>query len=60
MTLRAALPLLVLMPSACAGDSIPLQPIPAVAEQRRCPAYPMPPETLLKPPTKTDFLTPTG
>jgi hypothetical protein len=48
------------MPSACAGDPKPLQPIPAVAEQRRCPAYPLPPETLLKPPAKTDFLTPTG
>ena len=35
------------------------QPIPALAEQRQCPAYPLPPAALLKPPAKTDFLHPT-
>ena len=60
MTLKAALPLLALLPSACAGTTKPPQPIPAVAEQRQCPTYPLPPEELLKPPVKTDFLTPTG
>ena len=35
------------------------QPIPALAEQRLCPAYPLPPEALLKPPVKTNFLDPT-
>ena len=35
------------------------QPIPVLAEQRRCPAYPLPPAALLKPPVKTDFLPPT-
>jgi hypothetical protein len=30
-----------------------------VAEQRQCPAYPLPPAALLKPPLKTDFLQPT-
>ena len=32
------------------------QPIPAVAEPRQCPAFPLPPAALLKPPVKTDFL----
>lgn len=58
MILRAALPLLALLPAACAGSPEP-RPIPAVAEQRQCPAYPLPPETLLKAPVKTDFLTTT-
>ena len=35
------------------------QPIPAVAEARQCPAWPLPPRALLKPPVKTDFLNPT-
>jgi hypothetical protein len=34
------------------------EPIPALAEQRQCPAYPLPPEELLKRPVKTDFLDP--
>ena len=59
MTLRAALPLLVLLPAACAHAPSP-QPIPALAEQRQCPAYPLPPKELLRAPVKTDFLNPTG
>jgi len=27
-----------------------------LAEQRQCPAYPLPPVALLKPPAKIDFL----
>ena len=49
----AAAPLLL---GACAGKPQAPQPIPAVAEQRLCPAYPLPPTELLKPPAKTDFL----
>ena len=47
-----------LLLSACASTPRP-QPIPVLAEQRQCPAYPLPPAGLLKPPAKTDFLTPT-
>ena len=46
-------------PSACAAKAPPPQPIPALAEQRQCPAYPLPPAELIKPPVKTDFLNPT-
>jgi len=35
-------------------------PLPALAEQRQCPAYPLPPAGLLKPPVKVDFLGPTN
>lgn len=59
MNMKAALPLLALLPSACA-ETRPPQPIPAVAEQRQCPSYPLPPKELLKAPVKTDFLNPTG
>jgi uncharacterized membrane protein len=45
--------------SACAAKPQAPQPIPAVAQQRQCPAYPLPPADLMKPPVKTDFLTPT-
>ena len=55
MTMKHALPLHVLLPSACASTPQP-QPIPALAEVRQCPAYPLPPAALLKPPAKTDFL----
>ena len=48
-----------LLPSACATTRTP-QPIPAVAEQRMCPTYPLPPQDLLKPPAKTDFLSKTS
>ena len=62
MTIKPAWPLLapalLLLPSACAPTPKPA-PIPVLAEQRQCPAFPLPPEALLKPPAKTDFLTPT-
>lgn len=57
MISRHVLPLLALTLSACAGKPEP-KPIPALAEQRLRPAYPLPPEGLLKPPAKTDFLEP--
>ena len=56
MTTKLALPLLALLPGACMAPRPP-QPIPAVAEQRQCPPYPLPPKALLKPPAKIDFLT---
>jgi len=49
--------MLALLLGAC-GQQRP-QPIPAVAEARHCPAYPLPSQELLKPPAKTDFLHPT-
>ena len=55
MTLKPALPLLALALTACANQPKP-QPIPAVAETRHSPAFPLPPPALLKPPAKTDFL----
>jgi len=58
MILRPALPLLALTLGACANQPKP-QPIPVLAEAHRCPPYPLPPEALLKPPSKTDFLNPT-
>jgi hypothetical protein len=60
MTSKAALLAPVLMLAACGGRQPAPQPIPAVAEQRQCPAFPLPPEQLLKSPLKLDFLTPTG
>ncbi len=56
MTSKAALPLLALLTSACAGTRPP-QTVPAVAEHRQCPAYPLPPAELLKRPAIIDFLT---
>ena len=58
MTTRLALPLLALALTACARKPPPPQPIPALAESRQCPAWPLPPAGLLKSPVKTDFLTP--
>lgn len=55
MTMKLALPLLALLPGACAAKPEPAA-IPAVAERRLCPAYPLPPKELLKAPVKTDFL----
>jgi len=57
MPFKFALPMLALVPSACASTP-KIQPIPALAEQRQCPAFPLPPEALLKTPAKTDFLPP--
>ena len=58
MTTRLALPLFALALTACARKPPPPQPIPALAEARQCPAWPLPPAELLKAPVKTDFLTP--
>ena len=60
MTSKLALLTLAFALSGCASQPPAVQPIPAVAEQRQCPAYPLPPATLLKPPARTDFLSPTG
>ena len=60
MIFKRALPPLALLLSACASRTPPPQPIPAVAQERQCPAYPLPPSDLLKPPVKTDFLSPTA
>ena len=60
MITRTALPMLALLLSACATRDRPPQPIPVLAEQRLCPAYPLPPRALLKPPVRIDFLTPTS
>ena len=59
MIIKAAWLLPALVLSACAGKTPPAQAIPALAEQRQCPAYPLPPAALLKPPPKLDFLDPT-
>ena len=58
MTIKHALLLLALLLSACATAQRPPQPIAVLAEQRQCPAYPLPPAELLKEPAKTDFLNP--
>lgn len=58
MIMRTALPMLALLLAGCAGKAPPPQPIPALAQQRQCPAFPLPPAALLKPPAKTDFLLP--
>jgi hypothetical protein len=58
MTSKLALPTLALALASCSGAPKP-QPIAALAEQRVCPAYPLPPAGLIKPPVKTDFLAPT-
>ena len=63
MTIKPALRLLALLPfglvlGACASTPT-LQPIRVLAEAHQCPAFPLPPAALLKPPLKTDFLNPT-
>ena len=52
ITKRALLPLALFL-SACAAKPQAPQPIQALAESHRCPAYPLPPADLLKPPAKT-------
>ena len=59
MTSKIAWPLLAAALTACAAKE-KLAPIPAVAETRTCPAYPLPPADLIKSPAKTDFLIPTA
>ena len=56
MRSNAALPMLALTLSSCASTPEAPQPIPVVAETRQCPAYPLAPADLIKPPIKTDFL----
>jgi len=51
--------MLALALSSCASKPPAVRPLPAIAEQRQCPAYPLPPANLLKPPARTDFLPPT-
>jgi len=54
MTIRPALPLCALiLLSACGARP---QPIPAAPGPRICPAFPMPPEELMRAPVKRDFL----
>lgn len=57
MIMRLALLTLVLALAACGAPKV--QPIPAVPQQRQCPAFPLPPAELLKAPVKTDYLSPT-
>ncbi len=59
MLFKPVWPLLALALTSCAAKTPAPQPIPALAEQRQCPAYPLPPAALLKRPVKTDFLNPT-
>jgi len=59
MTLKPALLLLALPLTACAAKE-QVQPIPAVAELRQCPSYPLPPASLIKAPVTTDFLSTSG
>jgi len=56
MILKYGLPPLVLLLTACAAKPAAPLPIPVLAEQRQCPAYPLPPAALLRPPAKIDFL----
>ena len=56
MITKRALPSLALLLSACASSP---KPIPVLAETHQCPPFPLPPESLLKAPAKTDFLNPT-
>jgi len=55
MTMKHAWPLLALVLASCGATPKP-QPIRAVAEQRQCPLYPLPPAGLLQPPRKLHFL----
>ena len=59
MRMKLAWRTLALALSACASKPQPPQPIPVVATARQCPAFPLPPAALIKPPVKTDFLTKT-
>ena len=46
MISRNALPMLALLLGGCAAKDRPVQPVPVLAEQRLCPAYPLPPKAL--------------
>ena len=56
MILKRALALCAPVTMFCGCTQERPQPIPVVAEQRQCPAFPMPPAALMVPPEKTDFL----
>ena len=56
MISKLAWPMLALALSGCASSQQSPQPIPVLAEQHQCPAYPLPPAALLKPPVTIDFL----
>ena len=63
MPTKPASLLLALLPptsmlGACASTPRS-EPIPVLAEAHRCPAFPLAPPALLKPPSKIDFLHPT-
>ena len=60
MRLIPALPIFGLALTACASKPQAPQPLPAVAQQRLCPAFPVAPPALLKPPVKVHFLPPTN
>jgi len=63
MTSKPAWPLLALtlpiFPLGACTSTPKVQPIPVLAETRQCPAYPLPPKSLLKAPAKIDFLSQT-
>ena len=44
----------------CACKRERVRPIPVAAEERTCPAFPVPPADLMQPPRKLDFLSPTN
>ncbi len=60
MTLKAGWPMLALALSACSSAPERPQPLSAVAEQRICPPPARPPSSLIVPPRKMDFLSPTA
>ena len=56
MTIRNSLLIFAAATALSACGSERPQPIPAVPEARQCPAFPVPPQDLMVPPAKTDFL----
>ena len=58
MPMKLAWAMLALVLTACGAKPERPQPIAAVAEQRLCPPPAQPPERLMVPPRKTDFLSP--
>ena len=59
MTFKPASIALALALAACARTPPP-QRIEALPQLRQCPAFPLPPGELMKPPARIDFLMPTG
>ena len=60
MITKRAWVMLALLLTACGARPERPQPIAAVAEQRLCPPPAQPPERLVVPPRKVDFLSPNG